>query len=136
MYTAETKVRVRYGETDQMGYLYYGHYALYFEVGRTDAIRALGVTYKEMEDAGILMPVAEMNVKYIRPALYDDLITIKTTLTELPDNHKIRFHSEMYNEEGTLLNKGLTTLVFFDKQEQKTTDIPHMLHDKLKPFFD
>jgi acyl-CoA thioester hydrolase len=78
MYSAETKIRVRYGETDQMGYLYYGYYALYYEVGRAEAIRELGFTYKQMEDMGIMMPVAELNAKYYRPAKYDDLITVKT----------------------------------------------------------
>ncbi len=84
MYESTTQVRVRYGETDQMGYLYYGYYALYYEVGRAEAIRQLGFTYKELEDMGIVMPVAELNAKYLRPALYDNLITVKTILKELP----------------------------------------------------
>lgn len=136
MYEATTHIRVRYGETDQMGYLYYGNYALYYEVGRTDAIRDLGLTYKEMEASGIMMPVAEVNIKYIRPALYDDLITVKTIIKEIPDGPKISFHSELYNEKGKLLNVGVTTLAFFDPVAKKTVNMPEVLRERLKPYFD
>lgn len=136
MYEAKTLIRVRYGETDQMGYLYYGNYALYYEVGRTDAIRDLGLTYKEMEASGIMMPVAEVNIKYIRPALYDDLITVKTIIKEIPDGPKISFHSELYNEKGKLLNVGVTTLAFFDPVAKKTVNMPEVLRERLKPFFE
>jgi acyl-CoA thioester hydrolase len=135
MYTATTQIRVRYGETDQMGYLYYGFYALYYEVGRAEAIRELGFTYKELEETGIMMPVVELNAQYFRPALYDNLITVKTILKELPDGPKIKFHSELYNEQGELLNKGVTTLVFYSAGEKKKVDMPEVLLDKLKPFF-
>lgn len=136
MYEATTHIRVRYGETDQMGYLYYGNYALYYEVGRTDAIRDLGLTYKEMEASGIMMPVAEVNIKYIRPALYDDLITVKTIIKEIPEGPKISFHSELYNEKGKLLNVGVTTLAFFDPVAKKTVNMPEVLRERLKPYFD
>lgn len=136
MYEATTHIRVRYGETDQMGYLYYGNYALYFEVGRTDAIRELGLTYKEMEENGIIMPVAEVNIKYIRPALYDDLITVKTIIKELPTGSKIDFHTELYNEKGKLLNVGVTTLAFYDPVKKKTVEMPELLRSRLMPFFE
>lgn len=135
MYTAETKIRVRYGETDQMGFLYYGNYAEYYEVGRAEAIRELGFTYREMEEMGVMMPVAELNVKYIRPARYDDLITVKTTLKVLPEGAKISFHSELYNEKEELLNVGVTTLVFFDPVEKQKTKMPEALYHKLSPYF-
>ena len=135
MFTATTHIRVRYGETDQMGYLYYGNYALYYEVGRAEAIRELGFTYRQLEEMGIMMPVAELNAQYLRPALYDDLITVKTILKEMPDGPKIQFHSELYNEQGMLLNKGVTTLVFFDPATKKKTNIPQELHTRLAPFF-
>lgn len=135
MYTSETKIRVRYGETDQMGYLYYGNYAQYYEVGRAEAIRALGFTYRQMEEMGVMMPVAELNVKYIRPALYDDLITVKTTLKELTKDPKIEFYSELYNEAGKLLNKGITTLVFFDPVKREKCSMPEELYNILKPYF-
>ena len=135
MYESVTDIRVRYGETDQMGYLYYGYYALYYEVGRAEAIRQLGFTYRQLEEMGIMMPVAELKVKYIRPALYDDLITVKTILKELPEGAKVQFHSELYNEQKQLLNVGVTTLVFYDmKQKQKAT-MPQELLQRLSPFF-
>ena len=135
MFTATTQIRVRYGETDQMGYLYYGNYALYYEVGRAEAIRELGFTYRQLEEMGIMMPVVELNVKYFRPALYDDLITVKTLLKEMPEESKIQFHSELYNEEGQLLNKGITTLVFYDPKEKKKVNMPPELITRLAPFF-
>lgn len=135
MYVSETKIRVRYGETDQMGYLYYGFYALYYEVGRAEAIRELDFTYRQMEEMGIMMPVAELHSKYFRPALYDDLVTVRTILKEMPDGAKIQFHSELYNEKGELLNKGVTTLVFYDPVKKEKTLMPAQLSDKLKPYF-
>lgn len=135
MFTSTTQIRVRYGETDQMGYLYYGNYALYYEVGRAEAIRQLGFTYRQLEEMGIMMPVVALNVQYYRPALYDDLITVKTILKELDRGSKIEFHSELYNEEGTFLNKGVTTLVFYDPVEKKKTDLPQVLLTRLEPFF-
>ena len=135
MFISTTQIRVRYGETDQMGYLYYGNYALYYEVGRAEAIRQLGFTYRELEEMGIMMPVAELNIQYYRPALYDDLITVKTILKELPASSKIQFHSELFNEEGVFLNKGVTTLVFFDPKERKKINMPEELLSRLAPFF-
>lgn len=135
MFSATTHIRVRYGETDQMGYLYYGNYALYYEVGRAEAIRELGFTYKQLEEMGVLMPVAELQSKYYRPALYDDLITVKTTLQELTGGPKIQFHTSLFNEAGTLLNKGITTLVFFDPIQKKTINMPEELYHRIAPHF-
>ncbi len=135
MYASETRLRVRYAETDQMGFLYYGRYAEYYEVGRAESIRALGFTYKELEARGILMPVVKLESTYLRPARYDDLITIRTTLKELPAGSSISFHSELFNEEGKLLNTGITTLVFYDPATQKKTTIPPELQSRLEPFF-
>jgi len=135
MYSSTTNIRVRYGETDQMGYLYYGYYALYYESGRAEAVRALGFTYRQLEELGIFMPVVELHAQYFRPALYDDLITVKTMLKELPEGHTIRFHSELYNEGGQLLNKGVTTLVFYDPKQKKKVNIHPELLRRLQPFF-
>src|SRR5690349_633814 len=135
MYIATTEIRVRYGETDQMGFLYYGNYALYYEVGRAEAIRQLGFTYRELEEMGIHMPVIELNSQYLRPALYDDLITVKTILKELPTGPKVQFHSELYNEQGVLLNKGVTTLVFYDPKNRKKVPMHPVLLERLAPFF-
>lgn len=134
MYTHSTEVRVRYGETDQMGYLYYGYYALYYEVGRVEAIRALGYSYKQMEDDGIFMPVKKLESTYLRPARYDDLVRIETSITELP-SRDIKFRCELFNEENKLLNVGLVTLVFFDPKTQKTTPAPKAILEKLSPYF-
>ena len=135
MYTSETQIRVRYGETDQMGFLYYGHYALYYEVGRAESIRRLGFTYRELEELGVHMPVVEMHTHYLRPALYDDLITIRTILKELPTGPKIAFHSELYNESGVLLNKGLTSLVFYDPVAKKKVNMHREMWNRLVEFF-
>jgi acyl-CoA thioester hydrolase len=134
MFTSETKLRVRYAETDQMGVVYYGNYAQYFEVGRVESIRALGYTYKEMEAAGVIMPVVEMQIKYLRPAKYDDLITIKSQIRELPTAHKITFHQEVYNEAGELLVAGFVSLYFMDKNMKRTT-MPDNLMEVLKQHY-
>lgn len=135
MYKATTEIRVRYGETDQMGFLYYGFYALYYEVGRAEAIRDLGFTYRQLEEMGIMMPVVELNAQYFRPALYDDLIRVETSLKELPEGFKIKFHSELYNEKDELLNKGVTTLVFYDAKEKKKVSMPAELRGRLEQYF-
>lgn len=135
MFSSITTIRVRYGETDQMGYLYYGNYGLYYEVGRAEAIRELGFSYRELEEQGVIMPVAELNVKYLRPAYYDNLITVKTILKELPTNSRIQFHSELYNEKGELLNVGVTTLVFIDVTTKQKAGLPAALKERLEPFF-
>lgn len=135
MYTSTTHIRVRYGETDQMGYLYYGHYALYYEVGRAEAIRQLGYTYRELEEIGVVMPVVELNAQYLRPAYYDDLLTVKTTLKELPESAKVKFHTKIYNEKEQILNKGITTLVFYDPVKKQKTTMPKAMLEKLLPFF-
>ena len=98
MYEHTTTLRVRYAETDQMDIVYYGNYAQYFEVGRAESIRGLGFSYKDMEAMGVRMPVVEMQAQFLRPAHYDDLISIKTQLRELPEKHQIEFHHEVYNE--------------------------------------
>lgn len=136
MYTSTTQIRVRYGETDQMGYLYYGYYALYYESGRAEAIRQLGFTYRQLEEMGIIMPVVELHSQYFRPAMYDDLVTVKTILKEMPQGSKIRFYSELFNEQGQLLNKGVTTLVFYDPKQKKKVDIHPELQKRLIPFFE
>jgi len=135
MFISTTTIRVRYGETDQMGYLYYGNYGLYYEVGRAEAIRELGFTYRELEEQGVIMPVAELNVKYLRPAFYDNLITVKTILKEMPKSSKIQFHSELYNEKEELLNVGVTTLVFIDVKTKQKAGLPEELKKRLEPFF-
>ena len=135
MFTFDTQIRVRYGETDQMGYLYYGHYAQYFEVGRAETIRSLGISYKEMEtDLGIMMPVMSLQMRYVRPALYDELLTIRTTLRQLPES-TMTFHHEIFNEKKKLVNGGSVKLCFVDMKSGKTVAPPQYLLDKLAPYF-
>ncbi len=118
MIKTETTLRVRYGETDQMGYVYYGNYAQYYEVGRVEAMRSLGFSYKEMEANGILMPVISLVINYKKPALYDDEVRIVTTVKHMP-SVRIIFDYECFNQENELLNTGSTTLVFIDKTRNK-----------------
>jgi acyl-CoA thioester hydrolase len=135
MFTYDTQARVRYGETDQMGYLYYGTYALYYEIGRAEMIRSLGLSYQAMEkEFGIMMPVMSLQMRFVRPALYDELVTIRTTLRELPSN-TITFHHELFNEKKKLLNGGSVKLCFVEMSTNKTVGTPQYLMDKLSPFF-
>jgi acyl-CoA thioester hydrolase len=135
MYVSETKVRVRYAETDQMNVVYHGNYALYFESARVESIRQLGFTYKEMEAMDIMMPVVEMHCKFIRPAHYDDLLTVKVILKELPEDHRIEFHHEVYNEKEKLLTIGRVVLYFVKARTMEKTRMPEELYHKIKPFF-
>ena len=128
MFVTETHIRVRYAETDQMNVVYYGNYAQYFEVARAESIRNLGFTYKEMEETGVIMPVVEMQTKFLRPAHYDDLLKIKTILRELPVDHKIIFEHEVYNEEKKLLTVGKVTLYFVKMDNFERTAMPEALH--------
>lgn len=134
MFTHQTKIRIRYSETDQMGYCYYGNYAQFFEIGRVETLRALGVSYKELEEKGIMLPVLNYEVKFIKPALYDDLITIKTILNKIP-GARIDFDYEIYNENNTLLTTAHTTLVFILKENMKPCPAPKEIIDKLSPYF-
>jgi acyl-CoA thioester hydrolase len=135
MFESTTQVRVRYAETDQMGIVYYGNYATYFEVGRVESIRQLGYTYKDMEAQGVIMPVVDLHIKYLRSAYYDDLLTIKTQVKELPTDHRIEFFQEVFNEEGKLLTSGKVQLYFLDAATKKKTTMPSILKEKLEPYF-
>ena len=135
MYSNTCKIRVRYGETDQMGYVYYGNYAEYYEVARVEMLRSLGMDYASMERSGVMMPVLELNCKYIKPALYDQELTIKTSIEELP-GVRIHFKYEVFNPAEELINIGKTTLVFVDMEKNKTCQPPADFMEKLRAFFD
>lgn len=135
MFTTETQIRIHFALTDKMGIVYHGHYAQFYEIGRTEAIRQIGFTYKDIESMGIIMPVVDIHSRFLRPAKYDDLITVKTTLRELPTNHKIIFHSEIYNENNELLNTGDVTLYFMHAEGMKRCNIPEMLREKVIQYF-
>ncbi|WP_245577801.1 acyl-CoA thioesterase [Gelidibacter mesophilus] len=127
----EIQLRVRYAETDQMGMVYYGNYAQYFEVGRVEWLREFGVSYKSMEDEGILLPVVSLNVRYKKSARYDDLIKVKTQLVKMP-SATIEFDYEITNESGEILTLGNTVLVFIDVNRNRPTRCPKYLLDKLQ----
>jgi acyl-CoA thioester hydrolase len=130
MISSETKIRVRYGETDKMGYVYYGNYSLYFEVARTEMIRNLGFPYSRLEEEGVMMPVLSMNIKYIRPAFYDDELSIRVMIKQMPET-RVLFEYEVYNEKKDLLTVGETVLVFVDEKTMRPCKAPKSLYDAL-----
>jgi acyl-CoA thioester hydrolase len=134
MFSSEIKIRVRYAETDRMGYAYYGNYATYFEVARVESLREMGMTYKEMEDEGIILPVLEYYIKFIKPAFYDDLLSIKTVIKTMP-GARIRFDYETFNEKNVLLNVANTILVFINKSNNKPCAAPPYFIEHIKKFF-
>lgn len=135
MFTSKTTVRVRYSETDKMGVVYHGNYAQYLEIGRTDALRQIGLTYKSFEENGIMMPVLSLNCKYLKSAYYDDELTIVTMLKEIP-KVRIHFYFEIYNQQNELLTKAEVELVNVDMKTNKLTMSPTVLIEALKPFFE
>ncbi|MCW8896820.1 MAG: acyl-CoA thioesterase [Flavobacteriales bacterium] len=134
MYTSTTKIRVRYAETDMMGYVYYGNYATYFEVARVEAIKKLGFSYRRMEDEGIALPVLEFSIKYYKPAFYDDELRIETTISELP-KARISFTYQTFNEKNELINEATTTLVFINKNTQRPCAAPDDFIEAMKAYF-
>ncbi|MFZ9848249.1 MAG: acyl-CoA thioesterase [Flavobacteriales bacterium] len=133
MFLNETKIRVRYSETDQMGFVYYGNYAAYLEVGRVEALRECGFPYKELEQQGYLLPVANLTINYKKPALYDDLLTVKTSIKETP-SVKFVFESSIYNSVGELIVDASVTLVFVDATTKKPVRGPVELIEKISSF--
>ncbi len=130
----KVELRVRYAETDQMAYVYYGNYASYFEVARVETFRLIGFSYKELEEAGVMMPVLEFKTKYLKPAKYDDLLTIKVWVKEKP-GVRILFQYEVYNEQNILLTIAETTLVFVNSQSGKPCFLPERFQNIVNPFF-
>ena len=134
MLSSEIKIRVRYGEVDRMGYLHHGNYPLYFEEGRTELIRTIGLTYREIEDRGILLPVRDMHIRYFLPAKYDDVLTVITTLVNQP-LVKMVFEYIVNNESGELLCEAKTTLAIVSATNRKPTRIPVFFAELLAPHF-
>ena len=134
MYKSNINIRVRYSETDRMGFVYYGNYAQYFEVARVEALRSLGINYKQMEDNGIFLPVLEYAIQYIKPGKYDDELSIQTSITEMP-KVRIQFNYEVINQAKELIAKAKTVLVFLNK-DYKPVRCPENMQMKLKSFFE
>lgn len=128
------QIRVRYGETDPMKYVYYGNYAEYLEVARVELFRKIGISYNEIEQRGIWLPVSEYSIKYLKPAKYDDLLEIKTTIKKLP-SVRIEFEYEIYNQVNEKLTEAHTTLFFLDAEKQKITKCPEFLINLIKKYW-
>lgn len=128
-----TQIRVRYGETDQMGVVYYGNYPQYLEIGRVEWLRDLGISYKEMEESGIMLPVVSLSLDYKKSAYYDDLINVKTQLIKTP-TVSIKFEYEITNESDEILTLGSTVLVFIDMKTNRPTKCPKFILDKLQNY--
>ncbi len=134
MYRSETKIKVRYAETDQMGFVYYGNYAVYYEIARVECLRRLGFVYKDLEDRGFILPVISYHINFLKPAFYDDEITVKVTVSEMP-SVRITFDYESFNSKGEKINEGTAVLVFMDKKKQAPCHPPRDFIDKIAPFF-
>jgi len=134
MIVTETKIRVYYEDTDQMGVVYYGNYARYYEIGRTEMIRDLGFTYKQMEEMNIMLPARSLKINFLKPAYYDDLLIIRTIVDTIP---KVKFpiKTEIYNEKGELINSGETVLVFISSLTNKPFAAPKFFIDELTRLF-
>lgn len=135
MFAAENQIRIHYALTDQMGVVYHGHYAQFYEIGRAEWLRKLNYSYKDIEAMGIIMPVVDIHSRFLRPAKYEDLITVKTILKEMPVHHKIVFHHEIYNEKDDLLNTGDVTLYFMQAKDMKRCEMPGVLKEKLIKYY-
>ncbi|SDS54829.1 acyl-CoA thioester hydrolase [Formosa sp. Hel1_31_208] len=127
----EIQFRVRYGETDQMGVVYHGNYAQYFEMGRTEWLRKMGFSYSQMEESGIMLPVISLSINYKKSACYDDIIKVKTKLVKKPAV-KIEFDYEILNENDELLATGNSVLAFIDVSKKRPTKCPDYILDKLQ----
>ncbi|MBW3519364.1 thioesterase family protein [Flavobacterium sp. NKUCC04_CG] len=126
----EIQLRVRYAETDQMGVVYHGNYAQYFEMGRVEWLRNLGLSYKKLEDTGVMLPVVSLSMNYKKPALYDDLLTVRT-IFKSQTTVKIEFDYEIVNEQGELLTLGNSVLVFVDMKTKKPVVPPAYIIERL-----
>lgn len=134
MFQTEFQIRVRYGETDRMGYVYYGNYAQYFEVARVEALRTLGVSYKQIEQGGVILPVYTYSVKFLRPAHYDDLLTIRTCIPKMPSARLI-FTFETYNENSELLNTAEVVLAFCNAETSRPCPPPEAFKELIRGYF-
>lgn len=131
MRSHEISFRVRYGETDQMGVVYHGNYPQYMEMGRVEWLRALGISYKWMEENGCMLPVISLTLQYKKPAVYDQLITVRTTLRNIP-TVRISFDYEIADENGEILVLGATDLAFVDTRTKRPMRCPDYLLEKLQ----
>lgn len=135
MIVHDTKIRVCYGDTDMMGVVYYGTYPRYYEVARTELLREHGITYKEIEEAGIGWPVRNLKITYLKPARYDDLLTVRTIIEELP-LVRFKIKVEIYSPDNVLINKGEVELISTDMKTGRAVKTPQWLLDRLQKIID
>jgi acyl-CoA thioester hydrolase len=135
MFEHRTQFRVRYADTDQMAFVYYGNYARYFEIGRVEALRSLGISYRQLEEEGVMMPVLENYSKYLRPAFYDDMLEIRVMIKEMP-GIKIRFDYEIFRQTGELIHTGYTLLAFVSVATKKLCSPPDSVLEAVQRFFE
>ncbi|MBC8486670.1 MAG: acyl-CoA thioesterase [Bacteroidetes bacterium] len=133
MITSENKIRVRYDEVDKMGYVYHGNYAKYYHISRTELLRKVRISDKELENYNIILPVIEMTIKYLKPVFYDDVITIKTTIKELPTSRMEFFH-KVFNQNHEIINVASSTLIFVNSNTRKPMRVPEIILNKLKSY--
>ncbi len=124
--TTKTTYRIRYADTDQMGVVYYGNYPRFYEIGRSEMIRDLGYTYRELEKTGVFMPVASLTAQYRMPLYYDELITIETSIKKLPQARMVFFHT-IYNSKHELVHTAEVTLVFLSKETSRPVRVPEYM---------
>jgi acyl-CoA thioester hydrolase len=135
MFVTTCKTRVRYAETDQMGYCYYGNYPTFFEIGRVEALRTLGVRYRDLENQGVMLPVAQLHIDYKKPVKYDEEITIETTITAFPSGTRLPFDFRILNEAGEVTTTGSAILVFASTETGRPCSAPLAVQQALKPYF-
>lgn len=127
----DTQIRVCYGDTDMMGVVYYGTYARYYEIARTELLRAYGITYKEIEEAGVIWPVCSLNITYTKPAFYDDLLTVRTIVEEMP-TVRFKIRTQIYNQHGELINHGEVVLISTSRETGRPIKTPEWLLVKFR----
>ena len=134
MLISETKIRVYYEDTDKMGVVYYGNYPRYYEIGRTEMIREFGFSYKEMEDSGIVLPAHSIKINYLHSAYYDDLLTIRTIVEQIP---KVKFpiKTQIYNQDNVLINEGEVVLAFYNIITKRPCKAPDIFIKAIEKYF-
>lgn len=134
MITRDVKIRVRYYETDCMGIVHHSNYVRFYEVARTEMLREFGTTYQEMEQRGIMLPVLDVQSRYLSPAYDDDMLTVRVTLAEMP-KVRLRFDYEIFRENGDRINTGSVSLAFMRSDSRKACRAPQWFLDLLAPYF-
>ena len=135
MVVSTCKIRIRYAETDQMGYCYYGNYSAFLEMGRVEALRDLGIRYRDLEKNGIMLPVSTLEINYRIPLRYDEIITVETTIFDFPEGTRIKFDNKIFNEKGDLASTAKVVLVFASVKTGKPVSVPPEISTTLKPHF-